>query len=382
MIYLDNAATTLQKPAAVENAVLEAFHTMGNAGRGIHGATLTSSRKIYQAREVLAELFSIENPTQIAFTANGTEALNTAIMGLFQKGDHVITTVSEHNSVLRPLYQKEKEGISISFLPVDAYGQLCYEKLEELVTNKTRGIVITHASNVTGNVTNLDIISCFAKKHKLFLILDAAQTAGSIPIDVKKYEIDVLCFTGHKGLFGPQGTGGIYVKEGVLVNPLKTGGSGMQSYLKEHPLSMPEHLEAGTLNGHGIAGLMAGVEFILQTGVDSINKKEMRLMHQFLAGIESLENLILLGDYNTENRVGIVTFSIKGKDAGMISDLLYEEYGIAVRAGAHCAPLIHEALLSKEEGALRFSFSYFNTMEEVDKAIEAVKDIAKRIEIG
>lgn len=223
MIYLDNAATTFPKPPEVEHAVMGAFHTLGNAGRGAHAATLDASRIIYGTRERLAELFHAEDASRIAFTVNVTESLNIAIQGLFEPGDHVITSVCEHNSVLRPLYLMEQRGVKVTYLPADSKGRIAYDELENAYEPETKAVVIMHASNLTGNVTDLEQIAAFTQKHHLLFVVDAAQTAGVLPIDVQKQNIDVLCFTGHKGLFGPQGTGGIYVRKGVEIRPLFAG---------------------------------------------------------------------------------------------------------------------------------------------------------------
>ena len=267
MIYLDNAATTIHKPEGVAQAMVQALSSLGNSGRGAHEATLDASRIIYGTREKLARLFGIKDPMRIAFTCNATESLNIAINGLFEKGDHVITTMCEHNSVLRPLYRLEENGVELSILPADSKGVPMYGELERLIQQNTRAIVITHASNLSGNVTDLGRVSAITQKYKLLLVVDASQSAGCIPIDVEKMGIDVLCFTGHKGLMGPQGTGGIYVREGLEIRPLKVGGSGVHSYDREHPKEMPTALEAGTLNGTGIAGLFSSLDFILDTGV-------------------------------------------------------------------------------------------------------------------
>lgn len=380
MIYLDNAATSFCKPPQVEEAVLQAFHRMGNAGRGGHAATIDASRVIFDTREKLAELFGVPDAGKIAFTSNATEALNIAIQGMFHPGEHVISTVCEHNSVLRPLYQIEKDGVEISLVSADDRGRIDYDQLEQLYRPNTRAVVITHASNLTGNVTDLELVAAFTRRHGIYLVVDASQTAGVLPIDVEKMGIDVLCFTGHKGLMGPQGTGGIYVREGVMVRPLKVGGSGVHSYDKIHPVRMPAALEAGTLNGHGIAGLNAAVSYILETGVDELGGHEQALAKRFAEGVSRIKNVCLYGDYQTENRVGIVTLNIGETDSAAISDWLWEEYGIAVRAGAHCAPLMHEALGTRQQGAVRFSFSCYNTEEEVDQAIEAVRIMAEELE--
>ena len=375
MIYLDNAATTIHKPEGVAQAMVQALSSLGNSGRGAHEATLDASRIIYGTREKLARLFGIKDPMRIAFTCNATESLNIAINGLFEKGDHVITTMCEHNSVLRPLYRLEENGVELSILPADSKGVPMYGELERLIQQNTRAIVITHASNLSGNVTDLGRVSAITQKYKLLLVVDASQSAGCIPIDVEKMGIDVLCFTGHKGLMGPQGTGGVYVREGLEIRPLKVGGSGVHSYDREHPKEMPTALEAGTLNGTGIAGLFSSLDFILDTGVETIHKKEMKLAKRFFDGIKDLPEVTVYGDWQNSERTAIVSVNLGTEESGQVSDWLWEDYGIAVRAGAHCAPLMHKALGTEKQGAVRFSFSYFNTEEEVDTAIQALKEI-------
>ena len=382
MIYFDNAATTMKKPPQVSEAVLNALGNMGNSGRGAHGATLGASRIIYDTRVLLGELFGISAPERIAFTSNATEALNTAISGMFKKGDHVITTECEHNSVLRPLYRKEKEGVKLTILPTlknekRKQGILDYASLENAVKPNTKAIVITHVSNLTGNITDLESVSSFAKKHDLLLVADASQSAGVLPLNVEKLGIDVLCFTGHKGLLGPQGTGGIYVCEGVEIQPLKVGGSGVHSYDKNHPSQMPAALEAGTLNAHGIAGLHGALEYLKETGIETIRQKEIELLKYFLEGVREIEGITLYGNPELEHRVATVALNIRNYDSGEVADLLWEEYEIAVRSGAHCAPLMHNALGTKEQGAVRFSFSHYNTKEETDIAIRALREIAE-----
>ena len=262
MIYFDNAATTIRKPDCVIEAVTQAMCSLGNSGRGVHSGALSASRIIYDTRVALAQLFGAESPERIAFTANSTEALNIAIKGVLSPGDHVITTALEHNSVLRPLFELEDRGTELTILPADSLGNIRYEDFENQIRPNTKAIVTTHGSNLTGNLLDIERIGSIAKKHNLIYIVDASQTTGVFPIDVQQMHIDILCFTGHKGLLGPQGTGGIYVREGVAVHPLLSGGSGVQTYLRQHPPQMPTALEAGTLNGHGIAGLGAAVRYI------------------------------------------------------------------------------------------------------------------------
>ncbi len=382
MIYLDNGATTLQKPECVREALLEAMASMGNSGRGVHDASLYAGRTIYRARESLAELLGAAAPEQVVFTANATESLNLALGGLFGPGDHVITTVCEHNSVLRPLYRLQ--GVELSVLPVKAEageerqaGILAYDELESLLRPNTKALIITHASNLTGNITDLEQAAAFAKKHSLLLIVDAAQTAGAVPMDMERMGIDVLCFTGHKGLYGPQGTGGVCVRPGLSIRPLKVGGSGIHSFDREHPSEMPAALEAGTLNGHGIAGLGAAARWLLETGVEQIRAREQALLRRFVDGVKEVEGVTLYGNPDLDRRTGIQSLNIRDYDSARVADWLYEDYGIAVRGGAHCAPLMHEALGTREQGAVRFSFSYFNTEAEADEAAAAVRELAE-----
>lgn len=377
MIYLDSSATSFLKPPQVAEAVFRSFNTIGNAGRGAHAPTLNASRLIYDTREKLAALFGTPDPSRIAFTCNATEALNIAIHGAIHPGEHVITTACEHNSVLRPLYLKEKEGTELTIIPADKKGRIRYDLLESSVKSNTSAIVLTHASNLSGNVTDLAFVSNFAKKHGLLLIVDASQTAGSLPINVVKMGIDILCFTGHKGLFGPQGTGGLYVREGLTLSPLKSGGSGIHSFDRQHPTDMPTALEAGTLNGHGIAGLNAGLDYILSTGVKNIHAKEISLARRFVNGISDISDLKLYGDIDAPLRTLIISLNIGNMSSASVSDILWEDYEICVRAGAHCAPLMHKTFGTEKQGAVRFSFSCFNTETEIDTAIRAMHEIAE-----
>ena len=376
MIYLDNAATTLYKPQEVDAAILDALHTAGNPGRGAHEPTLHASRLVYAAREALAELFHAPDPACIAFTANATGALNTALCGLLGPGDHVITTVCEHNSVLRPLYRLRTQGVQLSFAGVDAKGRLQYEKWEELVRPNTRALVVTGASNVTGNCTDLAKAAAFAHRHGLLLIVDAAQTAGAQSIDVQALGVDVLCFTGRKALLGPQGTGGLCIREGIALRPWKVGGTGVQTYNPAQPEQLPTRLEAGTLNGHGIAGLSAALDYIRAVGMETIREKEEALMRRFYEGVSVIPGVTVYGDF-TAPRTAVVALNIRDYDSGEVSDALAQDYGIATRPGAHCAPRMHRALGTERQGAVRFSFGWFNTEEETQAAIAAVRSVAE-----
>ena len=377
MIYLDNAATTLHKPQQVIDAVVHAMQSMGNCARGTHEEALDAARTVYDARVRLASLFGCPRVDHVAFTANSTEALNMAINGLIDPGDHVISTDLEHNSVLRPLYRLEAEhGAELSFVPADKLGNVDYADFERLMKPNTRAVVCTNASNLTGTVLDIERIAKTAHSHGALVIVDASQTAGCWPIDMKKMGIDVLCFTGHKGLMGPQGTGGICVKEGIEIRPFKVGGSGVQSYSRTHPAEYPTRLEAGTLNGHGIAGLGAAAKFISETGVENIHAKERSLMLRFYEGVKNIEGVTVYGDF-TKDKTAIVALNIRDEESGEVSYELSQGYGIATRPGAHCAPRMHKALGTAEVGAVRFSFSFYNTEEEIDEAVRAVAELAK-----
>lgn len=376
MIYLDNAATTMQKPPEVVQAVTYALCHMGNAGRGGHDAALDASRVIFEARQKLTKLFHGDDPAQLVFTANSTESLNIAIKGTLLPGDHVITTALEHNSVLRPLYEMEARGTELTILPADAQGCIDYEAFEQEIRTNTKMIICTHGSNLTGNLLDIRRIGRIAKKHGLLFGVDASQTAGVFDIDVKDMEIDILCFTGHKGLLGPQGTGGMYIRKGVAVRPLLSGGSGVQTYCRTHPSQMPTALEAGTLNAHGLAGLAAAVDYLQRIGLDEIRRKEQELMRYFYEQVKEIHGVTVYGDFSENERCAIVSLNLWDYDSSEVSDALDQEYGISTRPGAHCAPLMHQALGTVEQGAVRFSFSHYNTREEVEQAVTAVRELA------
>ena len=377
MIYLDNAATTLRKPQPVIDAVVAAMTNLGNSARGTHDGSLSASRIIYGTREKLAELFGCPRPDHVVFTCNSTEALNTAICGLLNPGDHVISTDLEHNSVLRPMYRMEAErNVSLSFVPADRQGNLDYGDFARLIRPETRAIVCTHASNLTGNAVDIGRVGEIAHAHGLTFIVDASQTAGVLPIDMAAQHIDILCFTGHKSLMGPQGTGGLCLGEGVNLRPWKVGGTGVQTYSRSQPEQLPTLLEAGTLNGHGIAGLSAALDYIRKVGMDTIREKEEALMRRFYAGVSAVPGVTVYGDF-TAPRTAVAALNIRDYDSGEVADALSQDYGIATRSGAHCAPRMHRALGTEHQGAVRFSFGWFNTEAEIDTAIQAVKELAE-----
>ena len=397
MIYLDNGATTLHKPEQVIDAVVNAMRTQGNASRGAHGATLSASRVVYDARVKIAKFFNFDKPSNVIFTCNSTEALNIAINGVVKEGDKVVSTDTEHNSVLRPLYHLQKvRHIDLQFVKADTNGILSIDDFEKIIDDKTKVVVVNHISNLTGNVNDIKKISEITHRHNAILIVDGSQSAGTRKVDVKELGIDIYCFTGHKGLYGPQGTGGLLVKEGIEIDAWKRGGSGVKTYEEDQPLEYPTRLEAGTLNSHGIAGLSAAIDFLNETGVDNIEKKEKELTEYFYNEVTKIDGVKIYGDFSwvggstvgaNADTVGassasplghaaIVSLNVKDYDSGEVSDALSNDYGIATRPGAHCAPRLHIALGTKHQGAVRFSFSYFTTKEELDIAIKALKEIA------
>ena len=377
MIYFDNAATTLHKPPEVIEAVVHAMTTSGNASRGTHTGSLAASRTVYETRKKIADFFHCSRADHVIFTSNSTEALNIAICGTLGKGDHIISTDLEHNSVLRPLYHLEEQGASLTFLSANKKGCIDYDDFKRSIKPNTKAIVCTHASNLTGNVLDIERIGHIAKAHNLLFIVDASQSAGCIEINMKNMNIDILCFTGHKGLLGPQGTGGLCIHESVEIRPFKRGGSGIHSYEKGQPQAYPARLEAGTLNSHGIAGLCAAINYINTITIPVIAKKEQELLWHFYKGICNIPEIHIYGDFDTKERAAILSLNIEGYDSGTVSDVLSQEYDIATRPGAHCAPRMHQALGTTETGAVRFSFSSFNTMEEVETAIQALKELVE-----
>lgn len=376
MIYFDNAATGLSKPFSVGQSILNALNTFGGAGRGGHAAAMEASRCVFRARQAVAELLG-SAPERTVFTANATESLNIVIQGLLTPADHAITTALEHNSVLRPLYRLRSMGMGLSIIDADSNGRLDYDGLRRSLRPNTKAVVCTHASNLTGGLTDLDYVSAFCREANLLLIVDAAQTAGVFRIQADDMGIDALCFTGHKGLMGPQGTGGVCIRQGLRIPPLKVGGTGSHSFDDTHPDELPESLEAGTLNAHGIAGLLAGVEYIRETGIDTIRARELSFTGGFLEGIRAIQGIRVYGDHSRPH-APVVALNIGDLDSAAVGDMLDNEYGICVRSGAHCAPLAHLALGTREQGAVRFSFSSFNTGEEIAAGIRALEEIARR----
>lgn len=376
MIYLDNAATTWPKPEAVYQAVSECLQGIaGSPGRGSHGKALTASYILYEAREELAELFNIDNPNNIAFALNATDAINMALVGLVKPGDRVVTTSMEHNAVARTLRYLETRGAQLCIIACDAAGRMDVGALEQALKDGARTIAVTHASNVTGTLMPLLEVGELAVKYDAVLMVDAAQTAGVEQIDVQKMRIDMLAFSGHKGLLGPQGTGGLYLREGIEVLPLRYGGTGSRSESDVQPDFMPDRLESGTPNTPGLAGVAAGVRFIKSVGQANIRQKEKQLAGQLLAGLKAINGVKTYGPKDMKERTAVVSFTIDGQDSGAVAHRLDKEFGIACRAGLHCAPWAHQTIGTLATGTVRFSPGYFNTSEEIIEAIQAVKSI-------
>lgn len=375
MIYFDSAATSLHRPKEVGRAVMRAMDTMGNGYRGTHEAAMASARTVHETRLLLSELFGAGGADRVAFTANATMALNIAIKGSLNPGDHAVTTVLEHNSVLRPLYEMEQRGVKLKIVGCDEKGRLSYDELEAAVNGGTKAVVCTHASNLTGNLTDIRRIGCFCRERGVLFIVDASQTVGVFPIDMERDNIDILCFSGHKGLMGPQGTGAICVRQGVAVRPFLSGGSGTETFSRTQPAAMPTVLEAGTLNGHGIAGLNAALKYIGEKGLDAIRQKEQKLAREFYCGVKDLTGVTVFGDFSSPDRSPIVALNFRKFDSGELIARLADDFDIFTRGGGHCAPLMHRALGTEKQGAVRFSFSHYNTAAEVRAALAALREI-------
>ncbi|MCR8907934.1 aminotransferase class V-fold PLP-dependent enzyme [Thermophilibacter sp. ET337] len=380
MIYLDNAATTMRKPQEVVDAVVAAMGSLGNAGRGASAGALDAGRTVWRCREAVAALLGCPRADHVCFSANSTAALNAALSGLVGPGDRVVTTVLEHNSVLRPLARlADERGVEVVYAGCDERGYLCMHELERLVTPGTRLVAVTHGSNVTGNLVDVARVAQIAHAAGALCLVDASQTAGSVPLDMAAMGLDVVCFTGHKGLMGPQGTGGMAVAEGIDVRPWAEGGSGVHSFERRHPQEWPTRLEAGTLNAHGLAGLAAGIAFIEKNGGPAaVGAREHALARRLYEGVAGVPGVTVYGGWpEAPERCGsIVAVGVAGLDSAEVADALSSGWGIACRAGAHCAPLMHRALGTERQGIVRLSCGWFNTEEEVDVAAAAVREIA------
>lgn len=380
MYYLDNAATSFPKPVEVYDRMNSFIReSCANPGRSSHEMARISATWVMKTREAAASLFNIDNPLRIGFTANATYALNMAIQGVLKKGDHVITTAMDHNSVLRPLHELKRKGLIdyTVIMPYNSYGAIDAFAVSRAVRSNTRLIVLTVSSNVTGTIMPYEEVGEIARKKGIIYLIDGAQGAGVLPLDVKKMNISMLAFPGHKSLMGPQGTGGLYVREGLTLSPIMQGGTGSRSFETVQPLFMPDIIECGTLNTPGIAGLGAGIEFILKTGTDAILKRKEHLIARLYEGLAVHKRIKLYSTAENHKNSGIISFIIDGMDSSEIANILDSRYHIAARSGFHCAPLAHKALGTEKTGLLRLSLGYFNTPDEIQYTIDSIKEIAE-----
>lgn len=380
MIYLDNAATTFPKPEVVYESVMNCMKNYGaNPGRAGHKLALSAGRIIYDTRENLCRLFNIDNPMNIIFTYNATDALNLGIKGILKKGDHVITTSMEHNSIIRPIKSLEEIEIENTIVECNEYGELDPNDIKKAIKSNTKLIVTTHASNVCGTLLDIEAIGKISREMGILYLLDAAQTAGVYNIDVKKMNIDMIALPGHKGLLGPQGTGILYVREGIDLMHLREGGTGSKSEELTQPDIIPDRYESGTPNTPGIAGLGQGVKFILKEGIDKIRKHEEELTQYFIDGLKEMPMIKVYGPKDSKKQASVVSINIGDEDSSEISYILDSVFDIATRSGLHCAPLAHKTIGTFEQGTVRFSIGYFNTKKDIDKTLEALKNIVYEI---
>ncbi len=377
MIYLDNGATSFPKPRIVtrETAGCLLEYAVG-VGRGSHALSLRAAEKVWETRELLARLFGIPTPERIAFTQNCTEAINVGLKGILSAGDDLLISDMEHNSVYRPSIGLSGRGVKTLFIKSDKEGRVFPEAVERMLTPRTKMVCLQHASNVGGGINPIREIGKLCREKGILFMVDAAQTAGTVPIDVERDCIDLLAFPGHKGLLGPQGTGGLYVREGIPIRPMREGGTGSASESAEMPEFLPDRLEGGTINLPGIAGLAGGVRFVLKTGVNAIRRHERVLLSRFLKGIKGA-NLRILGPEKIEDRVGLVSVVVPGKDSADIASVLHQKYKIATRAGLHCSPLAAARFGILDKGSVRFSPGVFNTPEEMEYAARALSSLAR-----
>jgi len=377
MIYLDNAATSFPKPSEVYEEVLNCMKNYGaNPGRGSHDMSVKSALKIMDTRALICELFNIPSPFDLIFTSNATESLNIAIKGALKRGDHVISTVIEHNSVLRPLHSLSKRGIEITLVGVDKAGYVNFNDIKKGIKRNTKMIIINHTSNVLGSIQDIESIGKLSKENGILFMVDASQSAGVIPIDVENAHIDLLAFPGHKGLLGPQGTGGLFIREGIKLKNFKEGGTGSNSHFMIQPDFIPDQFESGTLNTPGIAGLCEGIKFINRIRIDNIRKGEDELLSYLLEELKKLSYVKIYGSDSTKQRGAVLSLNIDGIDASIVGEQL-NECGIAVRTGYHCAPLIHEVIGTEYAGTVRVSPGYFNTLDDIEKLVKAIIRIYK-----
>jgi cysteine desulfurase / selenocysteine lyase len=381
MIYFDNAATSWPKPPGVAAAMVRFLNDVGaNPGRAGHRQAVEAGRVVYNAREAIAQLFNLSDPLRIVFCSNVTEALNLALFGLLRSGDHVITSSIEHNSMMRPLRHLERQGVLVTVVNCSAEGALDPKQIEAVIRPQTKLIAVNHASNVFGTLLPIADIGRLVRKAGLLFLVDCAQTGGAFPIDVQADGIDLLGFTGHKGLFGPMGTGGLIIGERVVVSnmePIKRGGTGSFSEHEEQPDFLPDRFESGTLNAVGLAGLEAGVRWLIERGVENIRAHEVELARQLIAGLESIRGVTVYGPRDAEQQTATISFNVEGITPSEIGTRLDEEYAILCRVGLHCAPAAHKTIGTFPTGTVRFGLGAFNTAAEVETALTAVERLTR-----
>ena len=380
MIYFDNSATSWPKPPEVKAAMAGFLDEIGaNPGRSGHSRSVEAARILYDAREALAGLFNVRDPLRIVFTLNATDALNLALKGLLRPGDHVITSGIEHNSVMRPLRDLERGGIELTIVPCSEEGSLDPSDLEKRIRPRTRLIALSHASNVIGTLLPIREVGQITRKNGLFFLVDAAQTAGACPIDIERDGIDLLAFTGHKSLYGPQGTGGLVIGERVREKemiPLRQGGTGSRSEFEDQPDFLPDRFESGTPNGVGIAGLLAGLQFIKEKGIENLRRQEIESIKILTDGLRKVPGVKLYGPENGADRIATISFTMEGLSPSEIALRLDREFGVLCRPGLHCSPSAHRTIRTFPEGTVRFSLGAFNTPEEIETALRAISIIA------
>ena len=380
MIYFNNAATTYPKPDIVYEQVDNFFRNEGvNPGRSQGVKTMNINRRIFDTREKLAQFFGIKDSSRFIFTSGATESLNLVLKGYLKQNDHVISTKLEHNSVIRPLNKLKQEGrITVTFIDFNKNGIIELEQVKNAVKDNTSLIVLSHASNVLGTINNIKEITDFAKSNDLKILIDAAQTAGVLDIDVEKTNIDMLSVPGHKSLYGPPGIGGLYIADGIELDTLMEGGTGSNSLNTLQPDILPDKYESGTLNTLGIVGLGAGVDFINKTGRKKIYEHEIKLVEKFIKELKGIKDILIYGTTDLNKKVGVVSINLMNLSANKFAHLLENEYNISVRAGLHCAPLLHKSMHTQDKGMVRFSFSYFNTEKEINHALNVIESIVKK----
>jgi cysteine desulfurase family protein len=379
-IYLDNAATSFPKPETVYRAVDHTLREIGvGPARGGHAKGMAATRIVFAARETLAALFGIRDSSRIIMTHSATEALNLAIFGLLKAGDHVVTTSLEHNSVVRPLQILAQRGVEVTWLKGNRDGIVGFRQVAAAMRPSTRLVAISHCSNVNGAIQPMEEIGSLTRNSPALLLVDASQSAGSLPVNVVESNIDLLAVPGHKGMLGPLGTGFLYVAENVQLRPLMYGGTGSSSSDELQPEALPERFESGTLNTPGIAGLKAGADFILATGIDMIRKRESYLVSDLVSQLREFRGVRVFSPHNSDHRGGVVSFIVEGMDPALLGFLLDRDYDISVRVGLHCAPLAHKTLGTFPQGTVRVSPGYFSTESDIEQFLEAMREIIGKV---